>query len=195
MHLSDEQLLDRSQDFSEHLSQCSECSNRLSNLESIRNRFQEHSFKMPVSGSWQRLQQEYLAQQHDKQLKYAQQKTAFWQRVCIGVAASFAMAWLLGSFIFTEVKHENLPMMTQTVKLIARNNDLQEKLTEHYVGEKVDNYKVVSLMIELDVIDKKLQQSYLQDKSDAEKNALWIQRHKVIEAALTAVKQPQTLKI
>lgn len=195
MHLSDEQLLDSSQDFSEHISQCSECSNRLSNLESIRNRFQEHSFKMPVSGSWQRLQQEFLAQQHDKQLKHAQQKTAFWQRVCGAIAASFIMAWMLGSFMLTGPEPGNIPLKGKIVKLIAKNNDLQEKLTEHYVGEKADSYKVVSLMIELDVIDKKLQQSYLQNKSDSEKSALWIQRQKVIEAALVAVKQPQTLKI
>ncbi len=196
MHLNDEQLLELSDEFKEHVDQCESCAERLNNLQAIRKSFREKEVRMPASGSWVRLREAYIAEHHNHQLSKANKTTYFWKVTSGTIAASFLVGLVINSYLSMQPqKLDEQSLTTQISALIAENNSMQEQLLEVSNSDKSASYKVVSLMIELEVIDKKLQQAYLLKKSDSEKHTLWSQRQQVIESTLTAIKQPQTLKI
>ncbi|MBL4942635.1 MAG: hypothetical protein JKY81_13365 [Colwellia sp.] len=195
MHLTNEQLLELNKESREHLIQCDNCSIRAKNLSAMRGKLQNLAEQKPMSDNWQHIKASYQHQNYDQQMNLVNKKTTFWRNMTVAMAASLVL-FMAGQNYFLNSHHQqNFEQTAELTRLIESNNIIQSLLVAQFEGNSVDAMKVVNLQIELDIIDKTLQQAYLKNISDKEKTVLWQQRQALIQSSFTADKQPKIMKI
>ena len=79
--------------------------------------------------------------------------------------------------------------------LIQQNNTMQQQLNDQMTVQRTPNIKTRGLLVELEVINTKLQQAYLEKESEEQKMHLWQQRQILLQTTLSAIKQAHVIEI
>ena len=194
MHLNNEQLLEPDDAGIQHLSECEECRLRSGNLSLIRSRLQSIPDKSTQSDQWQEIQRGYFAQSNSTELIAARRSRTFWKVATGAMAASFALFMIWQNYyqpIDADISSRNVVFAA----LIKENNALQQQLTEQLAVLQVPDSKTAGLLVELEVIDTRLQQAYLEKQSAEQKIHLWEQQQILLQTTLSAIKQPHVIRL
>ena len=194
MHLNNDQLLEPDEGDLSHLSKCEVCRTRAENLSIIRSRLQSMPEKTTSVDQWQSIQSSYYAQTGMTELVSARRTAAFWKVASGAIAASFAV------FMIWQVFHQtpDVEVSSQDVviaALIQQNNTMQQQLNDQLTVQRTLNIKTRGLLVELEVINSKLQQAYLEKKSEEQKMHLWQQRQILLQTTLSAIKHAHVIEI
>ena len=193
MHLNNDQLLEPSEGDLNHLSKCEKCQSRAENLSLIRSRLQSMSEKVVPVDQWQSIKRSYYVQTGTTELVSARRTATFWKITSGAIAASFAI------FLIWQNYHQtpDTDMASQDVfaALIKENNTMQQQLDDQLTVQRAPNIKTMGLLVELEVINAKLQQAYLEKKTEEQKIRLWKQRQILLQTTLSAINQPHVIKL
>lgn len=195
MHLTNEQLLELTEESREHLTQCDACRVRAKNLATMRAKLQNLTEQKPMLNNWQQIKASYQSQNHQQQINSANKKVTFWRGITVAMAASLVLFMVGQNYLLNSHQQENVEQAAELARLIESNNIMQSLLIVQLEDESMDDMKVVNLQIELDIIDKKLQQAYLTKNTNKEKSALWQQRQALIQSSIVADKKTEFMKI
>lgn len=195
MHLTNEQLLELNDKSRDHLAQCDSCGVRAKNLTAMRTKLQDLAQQKPMTDSWQQIKASYENQKHHQQINLANQKVTFWRNMTVAMAASLVLFLAGQNYLLRSNQLERFEQATELTRLIESNNIIQNLLVAQFKGNSDYDMKVVNLQLELDIIDKKLQQAYLKKTTDEEKSALWQQRQALIQSSIVADKKAEIMKI
>jgi hypothetical protein len=194
MHLNNDQLLEPTEEETEHLSTCDECQLRAENLNLIRSRLQSIPETSAPVDQWQKIRSDYYARLTPPELISARRSKAFWQVASVAIAASFALFMIWQSYY--QSPDENVSSRDITfAALIKENNILQQQLTEQLKSLKAPNSKTAGLLVQLEVIDTKLQKAYLEKHSSEQKAKLWEQQQVLLRTTLSAIRQPDVIRL
>ena len=194
VHLNNEQLLEPDDASLAHLSQCQQCQSRLENLNLLRGRLNSFADATTYTGDWQRVKQAYLMEENVSSLDTANRTVRFWRFTSGAIAASFALFLIWQSVSVLPESTDQLPDAS-FVALVDENSALQSQLNLQLSGNQEINSKAASLLIELDMINTKLQKAYLEKGSKIQKQEPWQQRQVLLESTLAAIGQPGVIKI
>ncbi|MDX2464656.1 MAG: hypothetical protein QNK31_09135 [Porticoccus sp.] len=194
MHLNNDQLLEPDEGDLSHLSKCEVCRSRAENLSIFRSRLQSMPEKLTPIDQWQSIQSSYYAQAGITELVSARRTATFWKVASGAIAASFAVFMLWQTFY----QAHDADMSSQDVvitALIKENNVMQQQLGDQLTVQRTPNIKTTGLLVELEVINAKLQQAYLEKQSEEQKLHLWQQRQILLQTILSAIKQPHVIEL
>jgi len=195
MHLTNEQLLALNEKSREHLAQCDSCAVKAKNLTAMRTKLQGLAEQKPMTDNWQQIKASYQNQQQHQQIRLANKKATFWRNMTVAMAASLVLFLAGQNYLLNSHQLKKVEQTAELTRLIEANNIMQNLLAARFKGNSKDDIKVVSLQIELDIIDKKLQQAYLSKTTNEEKSALWQQRQALIQSSIVADKKTEIIKI
>ena len=195
MHLTNEELLELNEEGREHIEKCDACRVRAKNLAAMRAKLQNLTEHKPMSNNWQQTKASYQSQNHQQQINLANKKVTFWRGITVAMAASLVLFMAGQNYLFNSNQQENFEQTAELTRLIESNNMIQGLLASQLEGNPGDTMKVVNLQVELDIIDKKLQQAYLKRITNKEKSALWQQRQALIQSSIVANKKSEIMKI
>ena len=194
MHLNNDQLLEPDEGDLNHLSKCEVCRSRAENLSLVRSRLQSLPDKTVLVDQWQSIQSSYYAQAGITELVSARRTATFWKIASGAIAASFAVFMLWQVFYQTP----DVDVSSQDVviaALIKENNVMQQQLSDQLTVQRTPNIRTTGLLVELEVINAKLQQAYLEKQSEEQKMHLWQQRQILLQTILSAIKQPHVIEL
>ena len=194
MHLNNDQLLEPDEGDLSHLSKCEECRARAENLSLVRSRLQSMPEKINPLDQWQSIQSSYYAQAGITELASARKRATFWKMASGAIAASFAVFIIWQTFY----QAHDADMSSQDVvitALIKENNVMQQQLGDQLAVQRTPNIKTTGLLVELEVINAKIQQAYLEKQSEEQKMHLWQQRQILLQSTLSAIKQAHVIEI
>lgn len=195
MHLTNEQLLELNEESREHLAQCDSCRVRAQNLTAMRTKLQSLTEQKPMSDNWQQIKANYQNQKHHQQINLVNKKVTFWRKMTVALAASLVLFMAGQNYLLNSNQQETFEQTAELARLIESNNMMQSLLIVQLEDESMDDIKVVNFQIELDIIDKKLQQAYLTKNTNKEKSALWQQRQALIQSSIVVDKKIEFMKI
>ena len=195
MHLSNQQILELNADAHAHLKECSECSNKLANLEKMRERLADQETVKAPDEIWQRLRTSYPSVQKEQQIQKTEKRVTFWQITSLALAASLT-AVVLFPWSGNDITVKNQGTVdVQLANLIQENNVLQRQLKVQLTSNKLNRTSVMRLQADLSNLDKAIQQAYVQKLSNTEKSELWRQRQSLIKQSLYTINQPKVVRI
>lgn len=194
MHLNNDQLLEPDEGDLNHLSKCEVCRSRAENLSLLRSRLQSMPEKVNPVDQWQSIQSSYYTQAGTTELLSARKTATFWKVASAAIAASFAF------FMIWQVLYQapDIEVSSQDVviaALIQQNNTMQQQLNDVLTVQPTPNIKTRGLLVELEVINTKIQQAYLEKKSEKQKMHLWQQRQILLQTTLSAIKQTHVIEL
>lgn len=194
MHLNNEQLLEPGDTDLKHLSQCQQCRSRMENLGLIRTQLQSIPERAVHTDQWQEIKQGYQAGTNLSELASAKRTINFWRVTSGAIAASFALFVIWQSISVTPKQSEQL-QNTSFTALIDENSALQRQLNNQLTAKQEINARTAGLLVELDIINIKLQKAYLEKGSKNQKQDLWQQRQVLLKSTLAAIRHPHVIKI
>jgi hypothetical protein len=194
MHLNNEQLIEPNDADLAHLSQCDDCRLQHENLISIRTRMQTIADEIPAIDQWQAIKHDFETRSSVSQLVSARKSNLLWKTASAALAASFAIFFIWQTYSVSpspsEVSQDN-----RVIALIKESNSMQQQLKMQLTALNEVNTRATGLMVELDIINAKLEQAYLEKTDPEQKLKLWQQRQVLLKATLAAIKQPHVIKI
>ncbi|TQV86550.1 DUF3379 domain-containing protein [Aliikangiella coralliicola] len=198
MHLSDEQLIELDSNARSHIADCHQCQQKIANLENLRQRLRALPEVPAPENGWLRVSQAYQFQVEQQQ---ARKQVSFWRFSSFALVASLSLVLF---FLWPSEKagqldqsmSENQLAHSQKLKSLIEQNDLlQQQLNRQLMLNHLDEANFKRLQVELSVVDKALQQAYIQRLGSDEKVQLWQQRQRLIEQLLESAKRPEIVKI
>jgi len=200
MHLTNEQLLELTEEGREHLAQCDSCRIRAKNLSAIRAKLQNTAQKnlaqpKPMSDNWQQIKASYQNKNHQQQINSANKKVTFWRNMTVGMAASLVLFMAGQNYLLNSHQQDTFEQAVALAKAVESNSITQSLLVAQLESNPLNTSQVLSLQVELDIIDKKLQQAYLEKVTSKEKSALWQQRQAVIQSSIVTDSKAKIIKI
>lgn len=191
MHLSDDELLEIDEPGKLHLAECGECRQRAKVLFELRNAISEN-IQAPVNAPpWSSLHQHLQAVQKEQRIKQVENRARFWRVSSFALAASLAVVVLWQGTFREDIKQLSGSEESQLIALIDTNKQLQQQVMLKNLG----GVEFKALQMQLEVIDKALQQAYLQELSEEQKAALWQQRQLILKRSLANKKESKILRI
>jgi|GEM_PF-1411974 len=195
MHLSDEQLLELDESGKIHLMSCEQCRERAAEVLHIRAQLGQLNTVPAPQQSWLAIKADYQSQQRQQQQQQADKKLAFWRISSFALAASLAAVLIWQWPQLLERKGQPGSEAIQMASLIDQNRLLQQQLNQQLVTRTLTSSANKQLQIALAAIDRALQQAYLQNASEEDKAALWLQRQKIIQESLKTPHNNQIIRI
>ncbi|KGJ98036.1 hypothetical protein [Thalassotalea sp. ND16A] len=188
MHLSDQQLLQLTTESNLHLQGCAVCKQRAAVLQSVRQQLKQPP-KMPdLAMSWQKIEQTLSQQeQQDQQtagIAKVKKQASLWRYSSFALAATLLALLILPLLNITNVERQPNDEGKMLSSWIQESNQLQQQLEALIKADAPLGLDVEQVHYQLVVIDKKLQQAYLQNRPDNDKKQLWLRRKQIIETAL-----------
>lgn len=194
MHLNNDQLLEPGDKDLQHLSHCQLCQSRMNNLGLLRKQLQSIPEASADTDQWWDIQQGYQARATVSQLDSARKSTHFWRLASAAIAASFALFLVWQSNWFTPKPSEEL-YDASFAALIDENSALQSQLNVRLSSSQELNARAAGLLVELEIINTKLQQAYLKKDSRMKKHALWQRRQALLKSTLEAFNKQHVIKV
>ena len=194
MHLNNDQLLEPDDGDLSHLSKCDVCRSRAKKLSLFRSRLQSMPEKANPVDQWLSIQSSYYAQAGITELVSARKTATFWKIASGAIAASFAV-FMIWQVLYQAPDFEVSSQDVVIAALIQQNNTMQQQLNHVLTVQRTPNIKTRGLLVELEVINTKLQQAYLEKESEEQKMHLWQQRQILLQTTLSAIKHAHVLEI
>ncbi len=194
MHLSNEQLLEPSDHDLVHVSQCPECRSRIQNLGLIRSSLQSLPEETPSADQWREIKRDFETQIGLMQMVSARRATVFWKITSSALAVCFTFFLIWQNYFVTPDKH-GLSQNAGIAVLINENGAMQQRLDSQLIVQTALNVRTAALLIELDIINTKLEQAYLKKRSTEQKLSLWQERQALLASTLAAINQPHVIKL
>ncbi len=195
MHLTNEQLLELNEENREHLAQCEACCVRAKNLAAMRTKLQDLTEQKPTLDNWQQIKTSYQNQKHQQQIDLANKKVVFWKKISVAMAASLVLFLAGQNYVLNNNQQKSFNQALELAKAVESNDMVQNLLVSQLKNNSLNTMQVLSLQSELDNIDRKLQQAYLNKNSNEEKSTLWQQRRELIQSSIVADKKTEIMKI
>lgn len=191
MHLSDSELLEISDEQKSHLAECELCRDKAKVLFEIRGSLTQSQQYTAAPPPWQEVKQSLQAAQKEQQVERAEKRTKFWQFSSFALAASLATVVILQGITRENQGQQVGTQESQLIALINNNKQLQQQVA----FEQLTPVEYKALQIQLKVVDKALQQAYLQELTEEEKTELWQQRLLILERSLADKNESKVIRI
>lgn len=191
MHLSDNNLLELGKQERAHLQDCEICRERAKTILELRNNIvdsQQYSAQPPP---WKDIQKSLYEVQKEQQIQQAEKKTAFWKITSLALAASLATVAIWSQLFNSSSENLFVNEQASLLALIEDNKQLQQQVALKQLNPA--DFK--TLQTQLEVVDKALQQAYLQQLTEEEKLELWQLRLQILQYSLTTKKNSNILRI
>jgi len=195
MHLSNDQLLELTNENKQHLLQCKQCQQKLDHLKTLRFNVRNQMENHQAPDQWQKIKDSFEAQQQEKQLHRFTKKVQFWKIASVAIAASFTLVVIWQTFNHHFLIDQYHEQTAQLNLLIKKNNAMQQIINDKLSKSGITNIRTINLQIELDIIDNALQQAYLQKVDTDKKSTLWRQRELILKETLSSISNTTTMKI
>jgi len=195
MHLTDDQLLELTQNDKEHLAQCEACNQRALNLISMRNKMHLQPIIPDLTTNWSALKQVHQKQQQLILVKQVQQKVIFWRFSSLALAASIAAIAFWPQLTIQPTQNSYQSEQIVLTNWIEQNNQIQQQLALQLNDNLLSRDSFNQLQVQLNVIDESLQQAYLTNSSVNKKLELWQQRKQLVENSLLINKDSHIISI
>lgn len=195
MHLSDDQLIEKTVESQSHLQQCGICQQKLTELNSFRQQLKELPQTKAPQDFWQQIKHHHYNKLEQKQAIKAKRKIQFWRNSSLALAASLVVALFVQIGFSNFSQQDSLQQNTQIALLIEQNRLLQQQLTAGVLHADFSETSVVKLQQNLLEIDRLLQQAYELNLPVQDKENLWKQRQELIKSSITNTKKPKIHRI